>query len=92
MLFTFLLSESGDIFGESPNWIQSFIFDATGRRGGWLRLGAGGGLAGKGGVEEAVKGGAADTEHVGGADLVAAGAGEDAGDVAKDGAVEVGIV
>ena len=31
-------------------------------------------------------------EHFGGADFVAVGAGEDAGDVVKDGAVEIGIV
>jgi hypothetical protein len=43
------------------------------------------------GIEESVEGGAADAEHFGGADLVAVAACEDADDVAKDGAVEVGI-
>lgn len=43
------------------------------------------------GVEEAVEGGAADAEHVGSADLVTAGAGEDAGNVPEDGTVEIGV-
>lgn len=45
-----------------------------------------------GGVEETVKGGATDAQHFGGADFVAIGAGENAGDVVEDGAVEIGII
>jgi hypothetical protein len=45
-----------------------------------------------GGIEKAVEGGAADAEHAGGADLVAIGEGEDAGDVTKDGAVKIRVV
>jgi len=52
-------------------------------------VGLGGG--GLGGIEEAIEGGAADAEHFGGADFVAVDAGKNAGDVAKDGAVEVGF-
>lgn len=43
------------------------------------------------GVEKAVESGAADAEEAGGADFVAIDAGEDAGDVMEDGAVEVRV-
>lgn len=42
--------------------------------------------------KEAVERGAADAKESGGANLVAADAGENAGDMAKDGVVEIGIV
>jgi hypothetical protein len=45
-----------------------------------------------GGVQEAVEGRAADAKHAGGPDLVAAGEGEDAGNVTKNGPVEVGVL
>jgi hypothetical protein len=45
-----------------------------------------------GGIEEAVKGGAADAEHAGRTNLVAVHQSEDAGDVAEDGSVKVGVV
>jgi len=43
-------------------------------------------------IEEAIESGAADAEHAGGANFVAVGSGQNADDVAKDRAVEVGIV
>jgi hypothetical protein len=54
--------------------------------------GARGGGRGSGeGIEEAVKSGATDAEAAGGTHFVAVGRGEDAGNVAKNGPVEVGI-
>lgn len=49
-------------------------------------------VCGRGGGEHAVEGGAADAEQAGGADFVAVDAGEHQGDMAKDGAVEIGVV